>query len=136
MPIGIVCGIGTLHELCTGTPHQTWHAARRFHLRGHSFWILQMIYRGVEYRLVQSIAPKGWRWSFEYAGRQRSGHKSHRDEAVTHLKRSIDQAIRRYDAPRLDQQRRPADAMRKILVVPASALSHQPAERSSESPTD
>src|SRR5215467_9569570 len=71
-------------------------------LRWHSFWILQMIYRGVEYRLVQSIAPKGWRWSFEYAGRQRTGHKSHRDDAFTHLKRSIDQAIRRYDAPRLD----------------------------------
>jgi hypothetical protein len=95
-----------------------------------------MIYRGVEYRLVQTIAPKGWRWSFEYAGRQRSGHKSHREEAVTHLKRSIDQAIRRYDEPRSGQQRRPSTVIRKMLVVPAGALSQQPAERSSESPTD
>jgi hypothetical protein len=95
-----------------------------------------MIYRGVEYRLVQSITPKGWRWSFEYAGRQRSGHKSHREEAFTHLKRSIDQAIRRYDAPLLSQQGCPTDAIRKMLVVPAGALSQQPPERSSESPTD
>ncbi len=63
-----------------------------------------MIYRGVEYRLVQSIAPKGWRWSFEYAGRQRSGQKSHREDAFSHLKRSIDQAIRRYDGPQPDSQ--------------------------------
>jgi hypothetical protein len=95
-----------------------------------------MIYRGVEYRLVQSIAPKGWRWSFEYAGRQRSGHKSHREEAVTHLKRSIDQAIRRYDGQGVGERRHPADAIRKILVVPRAALSQQPAERSPESPAD
>jgi hypothetical protein len=92
MPIGIVCGIETL--ACRPS----------FHLRWRSFWILQMIYRGVEYRLVQSIAPKGWRWSFEYAGRQRSGHKSHREEAFVHLRRSIDQAIRRYDGPQPDSQ--------------------------------
>jgi hypothetical protein len=95
-----------------------------------------MIYRGVEYRLVQSIAPKGWRWSFEYAGRQRSGHKSHREEAFTHLKRSIDQAIRRYDGPQLGSPRRPSDAMRKRMTVPAGATSHRSAERSPESSAD
>ena len=101
-----------------------------------SFWILQMIYRGVEYRLVQSIAPKGWRWSFEYAGRQRTGHKSHREDALVHLKRSIDQAIRRYDGPQLDAERRPANKMHKIVTVPAGALAYQPAERPSEPPAD
>jgi hypothetical protein len=95
-----------------------------------------MIYRGVEYRLVQSIAPKGWRWSFEYAGRQRSGHKSHREEAVVYLKRSIDQAIRRYDGPGMSQHRNPADAIRTMLVVRSGTLSQQPPEPSSESPAD
>jgi hypothetical protein len=85
-----------------------------------------MIYRGVEYRLVQSIAPKGWRWSFEYAGRQRSGHKSYREEAFVHLKRSIDQAIRRYDGPQLESQ---AGAIRKMAT-------HRSAQRSPDSPTD
>jgi hypothetical protein len=56
-----------------------------------------MTYRGVEYSLVQTIAPKGWRWSFEYKGRQRSGQKAERDDALVQMKRSIDQAIRRYD---------------------------------------
>ena len=95
-----------------------------------------MIYRGVEYRLVQSIAPKGWRWSFEYAGRQRAGHKSHREDALIHLKRSIDQAIRRYDGPQLDAQRHPADTMRRMVTVPGGALAYQSAERPPESPAD
>ncbi|MBV9561408.1 MAG: hypothetical protein JOY90_13315 [Bradyrhizobium sp.] len=57
-----------------------------------------MIYRGVQYSLVQAISPQGWRWSFEYKGRQRSGQKADREDAFLQMKRSIDQAIRRYNA--------------------------------------
>ena len=92
-----------------------------------------MIYRGVEYRLVQSIAPKGWRWSFEYAGRQRSGHKGHREDALVQMKRSIDQAIRRYDGPQFGP---PAKAIGKGVTVPAGTFTHQSEGRTLETPTD
>jgi hypothetical protein len=95
-----------------------------------------MIYRGVEYRMVQCIAPKGWRWTFEYAGRQRSGHKSHREEAIMHMKRSIDQAIRRYDESPSGSQTRPARGLRKLVTVPAGSLVHPPKERCPDSPAD
>lgn len=55
-----------------------------------------MNYRDVEYRIVQSVAPKGWRWSFAYAGRHRTGHSPYREDAVARMKLSIDQAIRFY----------------------------------------
>jgi hypothetical protein len=90
-----------------------------------------MIYRGVEFRLVQSIAPKGWRWSFEYAGRQRSGHKSHREDAFVQMKRSIDQAIRRYDGPQLP----PAKVIGKGVTVPGT-FTHRSEGRPLETPTD
>jgi hypothetical protein len=72
--------------------------APRSFVLGRCWWLSRpMMYRGVEYSLVQAIAPKGWRWSFEYKGRQRAGQKADRESAFVHMKRSIDQAIRRYD---------------------------------------
>ena len=41
-----------------------------------------MNYMGVEYSLVQTIAPPGWRWSFLYLGHEFSGSNRTRHEAV------------------------------------------------------
>jgi hypothetical protein len=48
-----------------------------------------MDYMGVEYSLVQTIAPYGWRWSFLYLGNEFSGSDRTRHEAVRAAQRAI-----------------------------------------------
>jgi hypothetical protein len=52
-----------------------------------------MNYKGVEYSLVQVIAPPGWRWSFEYVGNEFSGTNRTRHEAIRAAHRAIDNLL-------------------------------------------
>jgi hypothetical protein len=49
-----------------------------------------MDYRGVEYFLVESIAPSGWRWSFRYLDHEFSDFARTHYEAVRAVERAID----------------------------------------------
>ena len=51
-----------------------------------------MEYRGVEFRILQSI-PKGWRWEFEWNSSVRSGTGVDRKNAVSRVRKAIDTAI-------------------------------------------
>jgi hypothetical protein len=53
-----------------------------------------MKYKGLEYTLIQTIAPSGWRWSFRYLDCEFSGSNSTRREAVRAAERAIDNVLR------------------------------------------
>ena len=54
-----------------------------------------MEYQGVEYTIVQTINPFGWKWSFEREGRlPRTGIAYDRTEAIRAVERAIGQALR------------------------------------------
>jgi hypothetical protein len=58
-----------------------------------------MEHQGVEYKVVQTINPFGWKWSFERDGRiPKTGIAFSRAEAVSAAERAIGQSLR-------DQQR-------------------------------
>ncbi len=52
-----------------------------------------MDYRGVEYWLVQTIAPSGWRWRFEYLGHEFCDFNRTRHEAAKAAQRAIDNLL-------------------------------------------
>ena len=52
-----------------------------------------MDYRGVEYSLVRSIAPSGWRWIFHYLDHEFSDINRTRHEAITAVERAIDKLV-------------------------------------------
>ncbi|PIT02943.1 hypothetical protein TSA1_20945 [Bradyrhizobium nitroreducens] len=52
-------------------------------------------HRGIEYMVVQTINPPGWKWSFERHGRSpRTGIAVNRAEAVAAVRRAIDILLR------------------------------------------
>lgn len=52
-------------------------------------------YQGIEYTVVQTINPSGWKWSFERDGRSpRTGIALNRAEAVSAAQRAISQLLR------------------------------------------
>jgi hypothetical protein len=53
-----------------------------------------MDYMGVEYSLVQTIAPHGWRWSFLYLDHEFSGRNQTRHEAVRAAQQAIANLIK------------------------------------------
>jgi YD repeat-containing protein len=54
-----------------------------------------MEHRGIEYTVVQTINPSGWKWSFERDGRSpRSGIAFNRAEAINAARRAISQLLR------------------------------------------
>lgn len=48
-----------------------------------------MEYMGIEYSLVQTIAPSGWRWTFLYLDHEFSGGCRTRHEAILDAQRTI-----------------------------------------------
>ena len=53
-----------------------------------------MKYRGVENRLLQAIAPRGWTWSFETKAGEKRGHSSKRAEAIDQAQRTIERYLK------------------------------------------
>jgi len=54
-----------------------------------------MEHQGIEYTIVQTINPSGWKWSFERHGRSpRTGIAFNRAEAIAAAQRAIGQLIR------------------------------------------
>jgi hypothetical protein len=54
-----------------------------------------MQYQGIEYAVVQTANPRGWKWSFEREGRSlKTGIAYYRAEAVLAAERAIDQALK------------------------------------------
>jgi hypothetical protein len=54
-----------------------------------------MEHDGIEYMVVQTINPRGWKWSFEREGKKpKTGLAFSRAEAVTAATRAIGQLIR------------------------------------------
>jgi hypothetical protein len=55
-----------------------------------------MDYKGVEYTIVQTANPSGWKWTvFLDATRTRTGESPTRQLAVLEAERAIDKAIER-----------------------------------------
>jgi hypothetical protein len=55
-----------------------------------------MEHQGIEYTVVQTINPPGWKWSFERAGRSsRTGIGFNRAEAIIAAQRAIIQWLRK-----------------------------------------
>lgn len=54
-----------------------------------------MEHQGIEYTVVQTINPPGWKWSFERDGRSpRTGIAFNRTEAISAAQRAISQLLR------------------------------------------
>ena len=52
-----------------------------------------MEHKGIEYSLVRTIAPSGWRWSFQYVGHEFEGSNRTRHEAVRAAQQAIDNLL-------------------------------------------
>jgi hypothetical protein len=53
-----------------------------------------MEYMGIEYSLIQTIAPAGWRWSFLYLGHEFSGSNRSRHDAIRTAQQAIANLVR------------------------------------------
>jgi hypothetical protein len=53
-----------------------------------------MDHNGVEFSLVQTIAPRGWRWRFEFLDNEYSGKCPTRASAIQEARRAIDNLLR------------------------------------------
>ena len=54
-----------------------------------------MEHQGIQYTVVQTINPSGWKWSFERDGRSpKTGIAFDRAEAITAAQRAIGQLLR------------------------------------------
>ena len=51
-------------------------------------------HNGVEFSLVQTIAPKGWRWRFEFLDNEYSDISPTRAGAIQEARRAIDNLLR------------------------------------------
>ena len=59
-----------------------------------------MVYKGIEYQVVQSSSPDGWKWTvFLGAKRTRTGESTTRADAVLDAERAIDKALKVSDKP-------------------------------------
>lgn len=52
-----------------------------------------MKYRGFEYSLVQTIAPRGWRWAFDHLDHEFTDVHPTRHQAILRAHRTIDSLI-------------------------------------------
>jgi hypothetical protein len=54
-----------------------------------------MEYKGIHYRVAQTIVPRGWNWTvFLKDGRIRAGRSAARPDAVSDAERAIDTATK------------------------------------------
>jgi len=54
-----------------------------------------MEYRGVEFTVLQTLSPKGWKWTIELPGHKpKSGVTHDRADAIVHARRAIDISLR------------------------------------------
>jgi hypothetical protein len=54
-----------------------------------------MNYRGVDFMVVQSLSPKGWKWFVNLGHREASGTQYDRERAISKAKKCIDDLIRK-----------------------------------------
>jgi hypothetical protein len=53
-------------------------------------------YKGIQYQVVQTVAPSGWKWTvFLDGGRTRTGRAATRAHAVLDAERAIDKATKK-----------------------------------------
>jgi len=70
-----------------------------------------MEHQGIEYTVVQTINPTGWKWSFERAGRSsKTGIGFNRAEAIIAAQRAIIQWLREKQLQSNTLDLRPADS--------------------------
>ena len=53
-----------------------------------------MEYRGIEYAVVRTLSPNGWRWSVKRERNDKVGTAPDRDGAIVRAQRFIDELIR------------------------------------------
>ena len=54
-----------------------------------------MLYRGIEYSVVQGIVRHHWKWAATVSGTKISGYGSTRDEAIGNAEKAIERALQR-----------------------------------------
>jgi hypothetical protein len=54
-----------------------------------------MLYRGIEYSVVQGIVRHHWKWAATVSGTKISGYGSTRDEAIDNAEKAIERAIQK-----------------------------------------
>jgi hypothetical protein len=54
-----------------------------------------MLYRGIEYSVVQGIQRHLWKWTATVSGTKISGQSSTRDEAIDNAEKAIERAIQK-----------------------------------------
>jgi hypothetical protein len=54
-----------------------------------------MNYREIEFAVVQSLSPKGWRWSINLGDKEAGGTQYDRDSAIHRAKKYIDDLIQK-----------------------------------------
>ena len=55
-----------------------------------------MLYRGVEYSVVQGIERHLWKWAATVSGTKISGYGRTRDEAIGNAEKAIERAIQKH----------------------------------------
>jgi len=86
-----------LTEGSTNRNHRAALNVRRWDLK--PMWlqtpgVILMEYRGVEFTVLQSASPRGWRWTVEIAGRKPKSAIAHnRTGAILDAQRAIDAAL-------------------------------------------
>jgi hypothetical protein len=53
-----------------------------------------MDYRGVQYAVVRTMSPNGWRWFVRRGSTDKTGFATHRDDAIRLAKKVIDELIK------------------------------------------
>ncbi len=56
---------------------------------------IAMLYRGIEYSVVQGIVRHHWKWAATVSGTKISGYGSTRDEAIGNAEKAIERALQR-----------------------------------------
>ena len=54
-----------------------------------------MLYRGIEFSVVQGIERHLWKWAATVSGTKISGYGSTRDEAIDNAEKAIERAIQK-----------------------------------------
>jgi hypothetical protein len=54
-----------------------------------------MNYRGIDFKVVQALSPKGWKWSVNLSGRDAGGTQYDRESALRRAKLYIDELIKK-----------------------------------------
>ena len=56
---------------------------------------IAMLYRGIEYSVVQGIERHHWKWAATVSGTEISGYGITRDDAIGNAEKAIDRAIQK-----------------------------------------